>query len=149
MIRTKFRTLFFQIITLLGGTYVYAILLLLSIILKEPLLFLKMLLGFGITLGITVIIRLIHFKPRPEPMPHHNFIQKINASSFPSWHASRMVFLTLLFYKQFPRAWLLLILSFLTILVFYSRIYLKMHDWNDITGGVFVGIIAYGITTLI
>ena len=147
--KNKTRTFFFNIITLLGGTYFYGLLLILTLILSQPELFIRLLLGFALTLCITVVIRIFYFKPRPEPMKYHNFIQKINASAFPSWHASRSVFLTLLFYSFFPKGILLLILSFLTILFFYSRIYLKKHDWNDITGGVFVGIVTFWITTLL
>ena len=142
------RTFFFNIITLLGGTYFYGLLLIFALLLSQPGLFIKLLWGFAVTLFITVAIRAFYFKPRPEPMKHHNFIQKINASSFPSWHASRTVFMTLLFYSFFPKGILLLILSFLTILVFYSRIYLKKHDWNDITGGVFVGIVTFAMMKL-
>src|SRR3989344_2349438 len=133
----KIPLLFWNIITLLGGSYVYVPLMIIVLLTKNYPFFLDLMMGFLLTLALTVIIRSFYFKERPQKMLHHNWFQKINASSFPSWHASRSVFLTLLFYSYFPKGIILLVLSFLTILVFYSRIYLKKHDWNDITGGVF------------
>lgn len=34
------------------------------------------------------IIKLCHYKDRPEPQPHSNWREKIDASSFPSIHTS-------------------------------------------------------------
>jgi len=68
-------------------------------------------------------------------------VSKIDASSFPSVHAGRVVSIGAMFNGIFPELLGLIILT--GGFVLYSRIYLKKHDWVDIFGGVVLGLICF------
>jgi membrane-associated phospholipid phosphatase len=106
-----------------------------------PEIFLKLLLGFMIIMGLGVVIRLIYFKNRPHKEKHHNFIEKIDASSFPSLHTARIVLIGLTLINFDLR------LSYLMIPLIlgtsYARIYLRRHDLVDVLGGAVLGIITF------
>lgn len=95
---------------------------------------LKMLIGLLIegitTLGLKSLIG------RPRPMGP---IQEIGYS-FPSGHTSRTTFLAFLFSNEYGKKY---IWVFITGLVIFSRLYLKVHYLTDVLGGLLVGGIAY------
>lgn len=135
---------FFRDITAMGGFA--ASLLIILLFISSPLL-IPLLVGSALTAGIIVLIRIFYFKPRPKKEDYANLLEKIDASSFPSLHAARIVFLTILFSVHFANQYLTILCTIVAILVAYSRIYLQKHDWIDVIGGIVVGVVAYFITS--
>ena len=138
--------------TTLGGAVIYGLVTLMVLATGEMILFWKLVVGFMLTGGIVVLTRCIYFKDRPIPREHHTFVEKISASSFPSWHTARAVFLTITFIGMFQNRILALVLALIALLVAYSRVYLQRHDWWDVLGGMVLGggvywLILWGIVT--
>jgi len=131
---------FFRDITAIGGFA--ASLLLILLFISSPLL-IPLIAGSILTAGIIILIRIFYFKNRPKKENYTNFIEKIDASSFPSLHTARIVFLAMLFSTHFANQYLTILCTVTAALVSYSRIYLKKHDWWDIAGGVVLGIVTY------
>ncbi len=129
-------------LTTFGGTPFYALVTLLTLILNRQLGF-KLLLGFFITGAITILIRSFYFKNRPKKQSYTSYIEKMDASSFPSWHSSRAVLLSLLFAQIIPNLVIQYFLFLIALLVIYSRIYLKRHDITDVIGGIVLGVLTF------
>ena len=129
----------------MGGFFFYAVVTLLSLIVGEKILFRQLMLGFIITAVVVVGIRLVYFKPRPVKQQYHNLIEKIDASSFPSWHLARALYLALILGKVMGN---LVVPIFIALLVGYSRLYLKKHDWIDLIGGMVLAGVTYLIVIL-
>ena len=132
---------FFEEITYIGGLFFFIFLIALFFFAGMRNYSIKL---FIVLIGIyiiTGIIRIIYFKQRPKKEEYDNFIEKIDASSFPSMHSARITFLclfTLIFLNLefFIKA---IIIAF-GILGVYSRVYLKKHDFVDVIGGILLGI---------
>lgn len=135
--------------TLLGGFLFYAFISLLFLFNKKYFIFFMLLTGLIIMYAITLIIRLFYFKQRPERRIYKNLIEKIDASSFPSIHVARITFIFIILIFLSINIFLVGISSILTLLAFYSRIYLKKHDIIDVIAGVMLGIFAFIISFLI
>ncbi len=126
----------FRDVTALGSFAFYGVILLLfsASPLLAPLLF-----GFFVTLAAVVLIRIVYFKNRPKKEEHANFWERLDASSFPSLHAARIVFLAILFSVYFSNQYSTALFTATAALVSYSRVYLQKHDWIDVAGGILVG----------
>ena len=87
-------------------------------------------------------IRIFYYKDRPRKEAHNNFLEKLDASSFPSIHSARSSFIFLVLYSltNYP-ANLLFILLFL--IVGFTRIMLKKHYLIDVLFGFIIGGITY------
>ena len=106
--------------------------------------------GLSLIYLITLAIRTFYYKPRPSTIKYNNFLEKIDASSFPSVHSARVTFIFLFFVFYITKNLLtILILIFLTLFTYYSRIYLKKHDYIDVFGGIVLGILTFLLTQLI
>lgn len=91
------------------------------------------------------LIKLFFHKPRPDGQAYKGILEKIDAGSFPSIHASRI---SLVYFTLFHQATSLsLKIAFLAVIavVAYSRVALKRHFWTDIIGGIIIGISIYFI----
>lgn len=142
--------IFFRDVTSLGGALFYGILVFFTLLVQEYSLSLNLIVGFLITFVVTVIIRKFYFKNRPSKEDYSNFVERIDASSFPSLHSSRVTFLTLLMSAYFNFEWkITTFFVILALLIAYSRIFLKKHDKWDLLGGAILGILTFGIITLI
>ena len=141
-------TIFFRDITALAGTPVYGLFWLFLILIKEYSLMITLISGFLIILFITSVLRIIYPKNRPIKQEYHNFAEKIDASSFPSMHAARAFFFSLILMAFFEyELWISVFLIVLAILISYSRIFLKKHDWWDLLGGMILGTITFWVST--
>ena len=156
MNKNKFVNDTFRDLTTLGGFTFYCLILLDALIFQELTLLFHLLFGLIFTFIVIVIIRTFYFKSRPNKENYHNFIGRIDASSFPSWHAARIVFLAFIFSYFFKsnaidnfNNYLTLLFIIIALLVSYSRVYLKKHDWWDIIGGVILGIITFWLSNFI
>jgi len=146
----KYEEILFRDITTFGGAFFYGVLVLFLVLIKEYSFSLKLIWGFLITFIITVIVRKIYFKNRPNKEDYSNLFERIDASSFPSLHAARVTFLTLALSWFFQFTWTLTTLFvILGLLIAYSRIFLKKHDGWDLLGGAVLGALTFWIITLI
>lgn len=129
------------------GSMIFSIL---SIILF---LYINLKLGFVLLISFILIIisilliRTIYFKQRPDKMQYNNYIEKIDASSFPSLHTARTFMIsTFLILLSNNNNMLIIFLLIISILSGYSRIYKKKHDINDVIFGGLLGfIITYSV----
>lgn len=135
---------FLRDITMLGGSVFYLLLVIIVLVTGQIVLAVKLIAGFFLTFAVIIGFRFIYFKPRPAKENYHTFAEKIEASSFPSWHAARSFFVVLTL-GMGSNALMLAFLLLLAALVCYSRIYLKKHDWIDVGGGVILGVMTYFI----
>lgn len=151
MNKNKYLETFFRDITTFGGFAFYCLIMLLTLIFQEFTLLFKLLFGIIFTTLVIVLIRTFYFKNRPNQQEYDNFIDKIDASSFPSWHTAKIVFLVLVFSNFFQNnyPYFTLFLFLAALLVAYSRIYLKKHDWKDVLGGIILGMLTFLLSNLI
>lgn len=96
--------------------------------------------GLVLCMLITLLIRILYFKERPNRREKKSFLEKIDASSFPSLHAMRAWFLATFFAVVFQNAAVTLFLICIALIICYSRIYLKHHDWIDVMFGAMFGL---------
>ena len=106
-------------------------------------LFPPLLVGFFVNEMVCSGIKYFWHKPRPNGQEYANRLEKIDAGSFPSIHASRISFvycsLGLTAYET-GAAWMLLVCLAVIITVGYSRIFLKKHFLVDVLAGYGFGI---------
>ena len=146
--KIKIKKYHFRDITSLGSFSITSLILLLVLILEKYVLFYKLLFGSIFTLGSVVAIRTFYFKNRPRKENHTNFIEKLEASSFPSLHTARIVFLALILSFHLNKIYATIFFIFVALITMYSRVYLKKHDWVDLTGGIILGAITFYLTTI-
>jgi membrane-associated phospholipid phosphatase len=139
----------FRDITSFGSLVFYGLLLFFTLSLQEFKLFYVLLFGLLVTFAVIIGIRLVYFKPRPSKQAYKNIIEKIDASSFPSLHAARVMFLALVGIFAYKTIYTTIFLLTLTIIILYSRTHLKKHDWIDLGAGAFLGLLTYWLATLI
>jgi len=132
----------FRDVTAFGGFIFYGFVLLLS--LGNLGLFIRLLIGLAVMVAVVVLIRSFYFKQRPKKQSYSNFLERIDAASFPSLHTARAVFLALVFSPANA-----ILVSVMAVLVAYSRIYLKKHDWIDVLFGGLLGWGVYWVVGLI
>ena len=145
----KYLDILFRDLTTFGGAIFYALIVLLAFAFNQDTLAVNLMLGFVISLIILIPIRLLYFKNRPQKQTYSNFLERIDASSFPSWHTARIVFLAIAGIIYLKNTLLTIISIVLAILVCYSRIYLKKHDWIDLLGGIILGVLTFYLISLI
>ena len=132
-------------ITSLGSVTLFVLLVLFLLSFGKVSLGINILLGLVLAVIISSIIRLIFFKNRPEKREFNNLITRIYASSFPSLHTTLTFFLALTLIGFSERIFFKIFVLVLAILVSYSRIYLKLHDWKDVFGGIVLGVMVFFI----
>lgn len=143
----KYIDILFRDLTTFGSAIFYTLIVLLSFAFHQTALAMHLILGFVISFIILIPIRLLYFRNRPQKETHSNFLEYIDASSFPSWHTASIVFLAITGIFYFKNTLLTIISILLALLVCYSRLYLKKHDWIDVLGGVVLAGVTYWIVT--
>lgn len=103
----------------------------------------KLTLALIISKIVILLIRSIFFKPRPSRRKHKNFLEKLDAATFPSGHAARVVILIIFGFQIGLPFFLLLINLFIGTMVLIARIILKEHYAFDITIGALIGAFSY------
>ena len=143
---TKIDTVMRDVSSLGGGFITFFLSVLLYIVGKDAVAF-QLLLGFALVYPFTLLIRAVHFKARPTPMKYRSFIEKLDASSFPSIHAANSFYAAYVLHSAFTSNPASAFLFFMAALVGYTRIYLKKHYPVDVIGGALTGVLAAYITT--
>ena len=136
---------FFRDLTALGGMSFYALMLLFTLLFRQYGIFFDLALGLLLMLVVLLLIRTFYFKDRPLPQDYHTFLQKIDASSFPSLHTARIFFLALYLSVVWNKIYITIFLLIIASSVSYSRIYLQKHDWWDVLGGIVLAGIVLGV----
>lgn len=85
------------------------------------------------------VIKILFPKKRPTGQTYTNLIEKIDAGSFPSIHASRITIVYLTLFSNTENLALKIVFLSVIVLVFYSRVKLKKHFWIDVLGGFVMG----------
>jgi len=141
---------FFEEVTFFGGVFFYLFLVVLFYILGKTDYSIILILAFLFIYFVTFIIRLFYFKPRPEKTSYSNFIEKIDASSFPSVHAARITFLALFLIFSFTLNYIYIFMIVISwFLIIYSRKYLKKHHISDLVAGIVLGITSFVLSRII
>ncbi len=125
-------------VTSLGSFCCSMIILILLLILTPRLAF-----QYGVSLVlvmlIILLIRSVYYKPRPEPHAYHAWWERLDAASFPSMHAARTALLIPLALQYSSLLGLVAIV--VTLLIGWSRVFLKKHDVLDVTAGILIGLL--------
>lgn len=136
-------------ITSLGGLSFFILLSILVLLLQKFELLTELLLGFLVTFAVVILVRTFYFKDRPNKREFSNYFEKMEASSFPSLHSARVVFTAAVFARFIADKNATIFLVILAALVCYSRIYMKKHDWWDISFGVLLGLLTSWLVSLL
>jgi len=123
-----------------GGIVFYSVILA-TVLFIDITLFLKLFLGLIIGMIFGIGIKHLFFKDRPKREKYSSKLEKIDASSFPSIHAIRIFTLSAILSLYFKNIFLIIIFTFLSLLVCYSRIQLEKHYFKDVFWGAIIGII--------
>ena len=89
----------FEEFTFLGGILFYGLVCLWFLFRGEYTYFFNLFISAILIYVIAIIIRLFYFRNRPKKIKHSDFVEKIDASSFPSVHTARIVLLFVFFIK--------------------------------------------------
>ena len=99
----------------------------------------KVVLSAGIALGINQIIGLVYFRPRPFAAHHVTLLlDRSSDPSFPSDHATGSTAITAGIWRV-NKGWGI-ILTIMSLILVFSRIYCGTHYPADILGGIFTGL---------
>lgn len=86
-------------------------------------------------------LKFIYPKERPIPLPRKTLYQKYEAGSFPSIHAARIAVVAAFLSFAYPSAATVAAGFLATLLVGYSRIYLRKHYIIDVLVGIAIGVV--------
>jgi len=86
------------------------------------------------------LIKIIYPKKRPTRQTYSTFLEKIDAGSFPSIHASRITLAYLTIFSNTNSIGIKIAVISVIVLVILSRILLKKHYWIDVIGGFILGL---------
>ncbi len=124
-----------------GGIPLGIVISLLALASGHLLLFYQLAGSLALNYGAAALIRSFWFEGRPDGTEKgKSWLSKIDASSFPSLHASRMLSYVLVLGNFFGNVFVYLLLLALAITVSYLRIKLKRHYWWDVLAGALVGL---------
>jgi len=127
-----------QDIKALGGFPVFTIAIVVAFF-YDRILSAQLLVGIVLAFGLTVLIRMVSFKQRPDKQPFNNFLTKIDASSFPSLHSMRASILATLITLRLTNPVLIILLIVYAIAVGASRVWMKRHYTSDVAAGLVLG----------
>lgn len=125
--------------TSFGGLVLYAIFGLIFYFAGYKGMVLRMFIGLMLMYLFISPLRLIFFTKRPVPEKHSNLLEKIDAGSFPSMHATRTTFLAMQLSIFFKDTYLTALFFLIVAIVCYSRIRLRRHHPRDIFFGILLG----------
>lgn len=88
---------------------------------------------------IASVIKIVFPKKRPDGQTYSGLLEKIDAGSFPSLHASRITLVYLTLFSNSDNIVIQVVFILVIVLVLFSRILLKKHFWIDVLGGLVIG----------
>ncbi|PLW80405.1 hypothetical protein C0585_02955 [Candidatus Woesearchaeota archaeon] len=138
----------FKEITLAGSGAANILIIAILLIIGETRAFILLTACLIISITLTVLIRSFYFKNRPKKQKHNNFLEKIDASSFPSLHSMRVAMYLFIFTSLYGYLAFITFLP-LSILVVISRLILRKHDVYDVSFGFIIGLIISYVLVLL
>ena len=133
----------------LGGIAVFLSAIFIAFFTDNKILALKLFIGLILCYAVVIGIRIFYFKQRPDKQKYKTFLGKLDASSFPSLHAMSSIYVAIVLANHIKKSIISIFLVSISLLIAYSRIYLKKHYFVDIMLGLILGIIASIIYLLI
>ena len=140
---------FFRDITSIGSLWFYVTAVAFFIAIRQISMGIELAFGLAMIYLIVVIVRTIYFKERPTKYPYNSYLERLDASSFPSLHAARIIFLGAVLMHEFQDVSFSIFSIFVMTIVSYSRIKLKKHDNFDVFAGWIVGVIVFFLARII
>ncbi len=134
-------------VTVFGSVFTHLLLLAVAFALSDPI-FYVLARGLVLIYLVTVPVKLLLFRNRPEKMRYKALWEKVEAASFPSVHAARAVFVFLAVAERFGNIPFTALLMAVAALVMYSRIYMKKHYAIDVVGGALLGAVIYFLASV-
>ncbi len=113
------------------------------IFLQDSSAFYTLLLALLVNEIIGSVIKILFPKKRPNGQTYTTFLEKIDAGSFPSLHASRITLVYLTLFSNTENTVLKTVFLVVIFLVILSRIKLKKHFLSDVIGGFVLGILLW------
>lgn len=129
----------FQDITSLGSLVFFLFISVFFFAWGEYLLFSKLIIILVLSYIIVVLIRTFYHKDRPKKQKHSSYIERIDSSSFPSLHTTRVAALFFLVWWQLDKVLIGVLFLLVFVSVAVSRIVLKKHDFIDVLAGAVLG----------
>ena len=128
----------------LSGVPVFVVLIISFLLVGNRVLALQLLIGLILAYAVTSIVRIIYFKRRPDNETYGNFIEKVDASSFPSLHAMRAGVLATILSFWFSQLTIIFVVC--AIAVAASRVVTRRHYVSDVVVGLILGaVIGFGV----
>ena len=125
----------------LGSLAVYGVITIVFYLLGFVNVFLQLVIALALGYAVTSLLRFIFFKQRPKKERFTNFIEKLDAGSFPSLHAMRATFFGIVLMNFFQNMLVSAVIVLGILGVSASRVYEKRHYGIDIMAGIVLGII--------
>ncbi|MBI4144069.1 phosphatase PAP2 family protein [Candidatus Woesearchaeota archaeon] len=123
----------------LGGFTAYIAVILLFFLTENPVAVNQLLVSFVAISVLIVATRILHYKERPIKRPYESWLEKVQASSFPSGHAARITSLLIISGKHLQLDYFSVLALVVVCLVVGSRIALKKHEAVDALFGIILG----------
>jgi len=125
----------FKQLTEIGSLTIIAVIIVFTYFYDKTLAY-NIFIGVAAVTLISLIIKAVSYKSRPNKQKYHTLIERIDASSFPSVHSARISILAfwLVLYSNILLLKIFIIL--IAVLIAYSRIYLKKHYYSDVIAGI-------------
>jgi len=133
----------FKDISSFGGLplYIFVSLLFLSLGFMEE--FYQLIISLFIVYVVFFVARSVYFKERPKKQKYTNWLEKIDANSFPSAHALRATVLGLIILTFFSNIYVNLLILVFIFLEGFMRVKLKQHYWSDVIFGWIFGVVIW------
>jgi len=125
----------------LAGNALFVVVILLALLLGKTALFWELVLGLVIAYALTITVRMLFFRRRPDGQKYHNLVGRFDASSFPSLHAMRASVLATLLSLFFNNSMLTVLFIICALGVGYARVALKRHYTSDVIVGLVLGVL--------
>ncbi|MBD3319155.1 phosphatase PAP2 family protein [Candidatus Woesearchaeota archaeon] len=90
---------------------------------------------------VTIAIRAVYFKRRPDKSKVHTAVDRIAQSSFPSLHAMRSTILAILVMMFYQHPAVYVVGISIIVVTGFSRVFLKRHDSVDVIAGTIIGVL--------
>ncbi|HLP80142.1 MAG TPA: phosphatase PAP2 family protein [Acidobacteriota bacterium] len=106
----------------------------------------KLFVSITMALAIVIIIRFVYPKQRPIPQIANNFLQRIDAASFPSMHMTRISTVCTILAIAYPPTIAMSVI--LIACTWLGRVLTKKHYSLDCAAGVILGILCGAVWLL-
>jgi len=134
------RTEFLQDLKALAGVPLFFVVIVISYVVGRPVFALQLFVGLVLAYVLTFGIRTFYFRVRPDKEKYSNYLQRINASSFPSMHAMRASVFATLLVLFFQNSLLSVLFVLCALGVGVSRVLTKRHHASDVIVGWIFGV---------